>query len=245
MRKNPWHRIRPRVLLRTKASRLAASSLAYFASSLCLAGGVANITDTEMALLPRYCADTHMYQIARGGGGGPSPRYAHWANLMGPGFDWLHHTCWAKIHVMRSYRSGLSAYDRNFSRKMAITEYEFTIPKLQPDFILLPEFYTDLAKVHLQLFHYNEANQAFDKARQLKPDYWPAYYHWAEHLTQSGRKDEARQLVRTGLEYSPQSKSLIDLYQRLGGNPSAITPRKAADPREPSVNPVDASPNKE
>ena len=64
------------------------------------------------------------------------------------------------------------------------------------------------------------------EARSLRRDYWPAYYQWAEYLSRSGRKAEARKLAEEGLSYAPGSKSLRLLVTALGGDPATV-PRKA------------------
>ena len=92
-------------------------------------------------------------------------------------------------------------------------------------FVLLPEIHTRIGELELHLARHHEADQSFAKARALKPDYWPAYSHWAEFLIKSGQRAEAKQLVKSGLEYSPNSRVLTEQYRMLGGKPSEIVPR--------------------
>src|SRR4029453_2924145 len=93
------------------------------------------------------------------------------------------------------------------------------------DFIMLPEIYTKIGEVLLSLKRASEARDAFAKARSLKPDYWPPYFHWAEYLRQAGQRVQAREVVEEGLSYAPQSKALRNLLTELGGNPANVPSR--------------------
>lgn len=185
-----------------------------------------NATDNEIALLPPYCIDTEGFKYGPKGAPNQSPKAAYWESVMGPTFWALHHSCWAKIALMRSYRSGISPQKRNSLLESAIADYSFVLKRAGPDFVLLPEIYTNIGDLELQLQRYKRANDAFELARKVKPDYWPAYSHWADYLIKSGKKEEARALLKTGLEYSPQAKVLIESYKQLGGNPSEVAPKK-------------------
>jgi tetratricopeptide (TPR) repeat protein len=183
-------------------------------------------TDSEIALLPPYCIDTEGFNYGPKGAPNQSPKAAYWESIMGPTFWALHHSCWAKVAVMRSYRSGTPANIRKASLQFAISDYKYVVKNARAGFILLPEIYTNIGDLELQLQQHKNANEAFALARKEKPDYWPAYSHWAEYLIKTGKNDEARELLKTGLEYSPQAKVLIELYRRVGGKPTEIVPKK-------------------
>jgi tetratricopeptide (TPR) repeat protein len=104
-------------------------------------------------------------------------------------------------------------------------DFQYVVNHSTPDFILLPEIYTRLGEVELLLARPKQANEAFARARQLKPDYWPAYSRWADFLIGSGKRAEAKEMVKSGLEYSPTAKGLLAQYKLLGGKPSEIVPK--------------------
>jgi tetratricopeptide (TPR) repeat protein len=95
---------------------------------------------------------------------------------------------------------------------------------------MLPEIFTKIGEVQLALGRVDEAREAFQKARSLKPDYWPAYWRWAEHLSAIGQKAKARELAEEGLSYAPDAKPLRSLLTVLGGNPAAVRARPLPAP---------------
>jgi tetratricopeptide (TPR) repeat protein len=188
------------------------------------------ITNAEIAMLPAYCPDTQTF-----GHGGQhwgaqsynwSPNAPKWVELMGNGFWALHHYCWALIRLRRAERPGTPAVIQKGHRQAALGDLNFVIENTPPDFILLPEIYTKVGEVQLLLKNYADAEEAFAKARTLKPDYWPAYLQWAEHLRQRGQKAKARELVEEGLSHAPDSKPLQQLLSVLGEDGSG-RPRRA------------------
>jgi hypothetical protein len=204
----------------------------------------ANITDAEIKVLPRYCPDTMGFTKYGDAVTNTSPRAGHWVALMGKGFWAMHHYCWAQTNLMRAKRSGTAPQIRRGTLEGVRGDYQYVLNNTPADFILRPEVLTRLGEVELMLANPNGANSAFANARELKPDYWPAYSHWAEFLIRSGKRAEAKQLLQTGLEYSPTAKVLLEQYRMVGGKPSDIVP-KAKDPTPeidaptPTAKPVD------
>jgi len=196
-----------------------------------------NITDAEMQLLPRYCPYTATFKH-----GGNSSGAKHWRSLMGESFSAMHHYCWALNTMSRAGKAGVSASDRQGAWESARGDIGYVIDNSTPDFILLPEIYTRLGDVQLLLKKPNEANIAFAKARELKPDYWPAYSHWAEFLINIGRRPEASKIVASGLAYSPDAKVLLEQFRLLGGKPSNI-PKPAKKPQGITESMEDSTPS--
>jgi hypothetical protein len=199
-----------------------------FALSLMGIAGIAaankpdNITDAEMKLLPRYCPDTMGFKYGDAYSN-TSPRAGHWVALMGKGFWQMHHYCWAQVNFARAQRGATP--HRHGLLEEARSDYRYVLNNTAVDFIMRPEVLSKLGQVELTLANPNAANSAFASARELKPDYWPAYSHWAEFLIRSGKRAEAKQLLQTGLEYSPTAKVLLEQYRMVGGKPSDIVPK--------------------
>lgn len=188
---------------------------ALFLPSLAVIAAPQDITEVEMKLLPRYCPDTATFT--------PNPtREAYWRSVMGRGFSALHHYCWGQITMMRSRKAGVPANIRQGMWESAVADYLYVIRNSQADFVLLPEIYTRVGEVELLLAHTDKANQAFARARQLKPDYWPAYSRWVEYLMNTGNRSEALKVVVAGLQHSPDAKVLRDQFRLLGGKPSDL-----------------------
>lgn len=191
-------------------------------------GQVKNVTAAEMAAAPRYCAYTAAYGRS-GTPGTPSAEAKPWVAIMGPTFWHLHHYCWGKLNLQRAMRGTVTEQQRNHLLWSAVGDYRYVTQRAPRDFILLPEIHVGIGEIELRRGQLQEANRAFAEARALKPDYWPGYSHWAEFLMRSGQKAEAKQLVRTGLEYNPDARILREQYRLLGGNPSEIVPRVKED----------------
>ena len=177
-----------------------------------------NITDAERAMLPPYCPYT------MGEKGHRQPHIGKWVGIMGESFFHMHHHCWSLIDFGRAERAGLSQSERKFLRQRALGGFLYVIRNASEDFILLPEIYTWIGRTEILLNHPKSAGEAFDKARQLKADYWPPYYHWAEYLQSHGQKNEALRVIKVGLQYSPSAKPLLLLYRQLGGKSSDVPP---------------------
>lgn len=186
-----------------------------------------NITDGELALLPPYCQDV---QAIRWGNASfnPSPRAGYWVSLMGQTFWALHHYCWGLIHVRRSEAPGLPPVLRAGMLNTAINDYFYVINNGPRDFVLAPEIYLRIGEARLSLGQIGLAHDAFRIARELKPDYWPAYTRWIDHLVRTNQRVAAKDMAAEGLRVAPDSQELKERFRKLGGDPSTITSAMAA-----------------
>jgi tetratricopeptide (TPR) repeat protein len=200
-----------------------------------------NITDGELALTPEYCVDTATIRYGTEFFN-PSPRAAHWVGLMGKSFWAMHHYCWALINLRRAQMAGVTPTTRKYLLQEAISDCIFVIRNSPSNFVMLPEIYTRIGDTHVLLGDPASANEAFETARTLKPDYWPAYTRWAAVLIKLGKKPEARKLLAEGLRHAPDAKPLQEQYKQLGGNPAEIAPvAKAAPPADKADDKADAA----
>jgi tetratricopeptide (TPR) repeat protein len=206
-------------------SLVCALSLAWMSNSAI--GRPTNITQGETAMSPPYCIYKDGFEDSQASGQF-SPGAKHWQSILGDGFRTLHHYCWAHVSMQRAMRHDTTPGAREHYLSDAAADDWFVIQNTKSDFILLPEIYTHLGKLQLMRSRPQEANKAFAQARALKPDYWPAYSHWAEFLIRAGQRAEAKQVVKSGLEYSPKAKVLQEQYRLLGGNPAEIVPKVKA-----------------
>ena len=183
-----------------------------------------NITRGEIALLPPYCGDT------MGFGYGDaftntSPRAGQWIARLGAKSFWaLHHYCWGLIDQRRAQFISVRSPMRVGTLERAIANHIYTIKHGANDFVLLPEIYTRIGEAELMLSRLPAAYEAFRMAWEIKPDYPVPYIRWAEVLIRSGQKADAKKLIQTGLEHSPEDKELGDQFKALGGDPLTIVP---------------------
>lgn len=198
------------------------------------------ITENELAILPKYCPYTQSFKHGSGVAN-PSPEARRWISVMGESFWHVHHYCWALIEINRANRAQTKPREKAALRGSAIGNLIYTVNNSSNDFVLLPEIYTTLGKLYLQTKNTVEASKAFSKSQEIKPDYWPAYYYWGEHLYSAGKKNEAYQIVKGGLEFSPQTETLRRLFRVLGGNPETITPHAVSNSELPITNKEEGS----
>jgi tetratricopeptide (TPR) repeat protein len=186
-----------------------------------------------MALIPRYCASAQGF----GTNYERTPEGQQWAARLGRrSFHAIHHYCWGQINLQRALRSSTPRRERDYLLGTIIADYDYVLEHADPDFVLLPEILTRKGEVELLRSRPADANKSFARARALRPDYWPAYSAWAEFLIYLGKKAEAKAIVKSGLEYSPESRTLRDLYRLLGGNPSDVARKSKPEAPEPEVN---------
>ena len=214
---------------------LVIGGLLLLFSATTFAGKPENVTEEEKALLPSYCMDTYSFS-KYGDGYKNAPNVPKWVGMMGDAFWAMHHYCWALINLNRAQKPTMPAGTRQLTREYAIGDMQYVINNAAPDFVLLPEIYTKIGEVQLNLDRPRDAQVAFVKAQSLKPDYWPPYYRWGDYLRRTGRKKEAREVVEEGLSYSPQSKLLRGLLTELGGDPTTIQPRSVPERPEGPAN---------
>lgn len=206
-------------------------------STIALANQISesDITKEEWALLPAYCPHTLPYK-----GYTPENR-AKWEPLMGgwKNFSAMHHYCWALIQYRRAERPSVPSAQKQGLRSMALGDFLYVIKHTDENFVLLPELLTWIGRTQLLLDRPNDADQSFARARSIKPDYWPAYSHWAEYLLRTSRRNDALSIVKDGLQHAPTAKTLQELFRVLGGKPGDI-PQPVISETAPSPNPSPA-----
>lgn len=201
-----------------------------------------NPTAFEISQLPPYCVDTEWFA---GPKNSPrqSPKALQWEKMMGYGFWSLHHYCWGLVSLSRFHTSPLVGEARMFLVHQIISEYYYVLNNTPPDFILRPEVLLRLGEAELLRENYGGAYDAFIKARQLKPDYWPAYSKWAEVLIKAKKTADARKLIEEGLKYAPDAKVLLEMYRKLGGDLATIQSIAAkAEPAAAAASATSAAP---
>jgi len=229
---------RPRGRGRCRSAAAAAAIGACAAALFASAAGAMKpdfITESEMALIPAYCRDANTFGYG-GTADTMSPNAPKWVAMMGKGFWSIHHYCWALINLMRAQGPLVSPMVKQNAREGALGDLGYVIEHSPSDFVLLPEIFTKMGQLQLELKRPLEAGMSFSRARAQKPDYWPAYFHWAVYLQRAGQKGKARQLVETGLAYSPDSKPLRQLLVELGGDPKTVVPKPV--PTDSNVDPA-------
>ena len=193
--------------LRVRSS-VAILVLAWWCSSA-QAGVV--VDENEYLLLPEYCRAQ----------GNVAPKYYNkylrdglvrkWQSALGSNYGHYHHFCWAIVLTMRAYRSSSPYGSTRQMASYAVGEVSYSLEHATPDFILLPEVYTKQGEAFLLARDDRNAEAAFRKAWEIKPDYWRPYVWWGQHLLNTGKFGEALAVAEEGLKNAPEVKALQDL----------------------------------
>lgn len=187
-------------------------------------------TEAEVNMAAPYCIDTMGFRY-NDAVYNTSPRAPHWVSIMGQSFWAMHHYCWALVNLNRAQRASMPTSQRQHLRKTAIDDMRYVLSKAPKDFLMLPEIYTSMGNTYLLLGDTKNAEKVFKAAMTLRPEYWPPYARWAEHLIIRGNaREEARSVIREGLTHAPGSKTLLALWQELGGGPLPTPVEKPTPP---------------
>lgn len=161
----------------------------------------------EVAMLPPYCAFTQYFR-AKVPGGNNELAIARWAAELGPTFIHLHHYCFALMKTNRAVLLARDARIKLFYLNDSLQEFDYVIDRAPPEFILLPEILTKKGINLVRLQKGPVALVEFERAAELKPDYWPPYAQMSDYYRDAGQKAKARDALKRGLKFSPDSEAL-------------------------------------
>lgn len=194
-----------------------------------------NVSAGELALLPPFCIDTEGFMYGPENSPKMSPRAPEWVRQMGHGFWSLHHYCWARVHLNRLRTGRADTYNKRAFAKMIADEHMYVVRNVTPDFVLLPEVWTRIGEALLLAGDIGGAMEAYGRAREIKPEFWPAYAQWATFLSEVGKKKDALALVTEGLRHAPDATQLRKQFTQLGGTALPTPVAKAAAPASPEL----------
>jgi len=165
-------------------------------------------TPGEFERLPDYCRYMQGY-------GYETPKGLQYKKMMGVALEHMHHYCRGLPDMFFARIAPVSATDRWGLWSRALGEIDYMVKNTPQDNPLMPEFWYQRGEILLALGQLSDAQEAFERSRTLKPDYWPAYTAWADFLIQNRRFDEARAVVDLGLRNAPDSPQLAQRLERI------------------------------
>ena len=172
----------------------------------------------EVALLPKYCIYTQLFRTGVSGANDQAMIKA-WSAQMGAIFNDMHHYCFGLMKTNRGMFLSRDSTSRRFYLSDAIGEFDYVINRAPEDFVLLPEIVTKKGEVLLQLGRGPLAEFEFERAIELKVDYWPPYAYLSDYHKQSGDIVKARQILESGLAQVPNAKGLQRRFAELDAAP--------------------------
>lgn len=161
----------------------------------------------ELALVPRYCLYTQPYRDREPGSNSPE-EIKRWTSVMGPTFNDIHHYCWGLMKTNRAMFLVRSQQYRTFYLNSSLQEFDYVIRHAPKDFSLLPEILTKMGENLIRLDRGREGILAFQRAIELKPDYWPPYAAMSDYYASIGDLANAREWLENGLSVTPEVEAL-------------------------------------
>jgi len=162
-------------------------------------------TPSELLMLPAYCKDSQI--IGHPHRTPPDPVSQHWFDVLGENFWDIHHYCFGLNDVNRSRLARNTAKQRGLLEE-SLKEFDYVIHAAKNGFILLPEILTQKGHALAMLEREGEAIAEYQKAIQLKPEYWLPYAYLSDSYQKIGKIDKAREALTAGLDKIPNSKPL-------------------------------------
>ena len=161
----------------------------------------------EVALLPPFCKHTQLFRRQVPGGSNVD-EIQRWTAVMGPTFETMHHYCWGLMKTHRALYLVRERQARQFYLSDSIGEFDYVITRAPEDFILLPEVLTKKGENLVRLGKGPVGVAQFERAMELKPDYWPPYAYMSDYFKDAGDPKKAREILEKGLSNAPDAKAL-------------------------------------
>jgi len=161
----------------------------------------------EVAMLPSFCPYTQLFRD-NVPGGNDQRMIGNLTATLGAVFNHLHHYCFGLMKMNRGVLLARDGNTRRFYLNDALIEYDYVIQRSKPDFVLLPEIHTKKGEALVHLDRGALAVFEFERAIELKPDYWPPYARLADYYKGNGERQKAREMLEAGLKAAPGTRAL-------------------------------------
>lgn len=179
-----------------------------------LAIGAFRPTVNELALLPGYCAP----KAQPYGDDAKHPEVAPWAEQLGyADYRHLHHYCDALLHIMRANRAIGNATQQKSLLSIALLNLDYMQKNASAEFSLQAEIAVTRGQVLERLGRPAEALAEYQRAMAHTVTFAPAYMRLADLYLKQGKRAQAEQTIRTGLQHVPTSAPLQRRLEELGG----------------------------
>lgn len=172
----------------------------------------------EMALIPPYCQYTLLFRD-KTSGNDKNEMFNAWKEKVGESFVHMHHYCAGLINANRAQLLARDRQTRQYLFANAVTEYDYVITRVPDSYILLPEILTKKGEALVQLDKGAVGVYHFERAIELKPDYWPPYAQLGDYYQKAGDLRKAREVLEAGLAKVPGTPALTRRLESLGRKP--------------------------
>ena len=176
----------------------------------------------EMALVPHYCVYTLLFRDSVPGGN-KLEMFNAWKARVGDSFIHMHHYCAGLIKANRALLLVRDRMARQFYLTDAITEYDYVITKVPETYAFLPEMLVKKGEALMHLDRGPAAVYQFERAIEVKPDYWPPYARLSDYYQKNGDIAKARETLEAGLTQVPDAAALRRRLAELSSKPVSRT----------------------
>jgi hypothetical protein len=188
----------------------------------------------EVGMLPRFCIHTQVFRERVPGGSNPQ-QIERWRAIMGPTFEAMHHYCWGLMKTNRAVLLVRSSERRQFYLNDSLGEFDWVIQRAPENFILLPEVLVKKGENLVRLNKGPSAVYAFERAIELKPDYWPPYAQMSDYYKAAGNTARAREVLAQGLAQIRNSPALLRRAGELNVAVPSLPTAPASQPVAPEA----------
>ena len=157
-------------------------------------------------LLPQYCKDR-----AKGVG---SAEFKKWRGTFGEAFPHIHHYC-DGIYAEQKAKGTLDQRQRKRWLATVLHEMQYVGRHCQSRCVLYPELHSRWGWALRQTGQPAEAIKHFQLAIRAKPKYTPAYAKLSDLYVELEQSEDARRVLRDGLEIKPDSRMLNRRLEKL------------------------------
>ena len=179
-------------------------------------------TLSEMVSLPPYCSVR--FNSKQG-----SPQYDFWEKRLGRDFIHTHHYC-AGLNFLNRYYLAVTPQDKQYNLDNALNNFSYMVDHASPTYILMPEVYLNRGMVNSLLHNDAQAISDLHTAQKLNPKLTNTYFVLADFYVRIKQEDQALEAVSEGLRYNPDSTSLKQRYDQLGGKKPYPEPYPVVSP---------------
>jgi len=135
--------------------------------------------------------------------------------LMGPGFNAMHHYCWGLMKTNRGLLLARNQQARTFYLESSVIEFDYVLRNSPEDFVMAPEVLTKKGENLIRLGQKALGVQSLERAIVLKEDYWPPYAVLSDYYKQTGDAAKAHELLEKALTFAPDAKALTRRLEEL------------------------------
>ena len=173
--------------------------------------------ENAAAKLPPYCRNALVYRD-HVPDGNDKAAIERWFKVMGGVFIHIHHYCHGLQLTNRGLFDSRTKIERDRALRLSIPQFDYVIARADSTFSLLPEILTKKGENLFLLERDAEAIATLVKATEVRRDYWPPYAALSDHYKKTGKLDEARNWLKTGLAASAGAKALERRLRELPPN---------------------------